>query len=132
MAKRLARQKLASRAAKAIDAGEADIARKLAAYLIEQGATNEVNSLARDILQLRADQDGIVEVTAVAAHPLSSSMKTEIEQMVHGTHKNAKNVIINERHDPEVIGGIRLEFANALLDSTVDARLNSLRDKVIA
>jgi F-type H+-transporting ATPase subunit delta len=132
MAKKLPRQKLASRAALAIDNGEADIARKLAAYLIEQGATDEVNSLARDILQLRADQDGIVEVTAVTSHPLSETMKAEIEQMVHGTQKNAKSVIINERLDQEVIGGVRLEFANALLDSTVDARLNSLRDKVIA
>lgn len=132
MAKNLKRQKLASRAASAIDAGDTGIAKKLAAYLIEQGATDEVNSLARDILQLRADQDGIVEVTAVTSHPLSTSMKAEIEQMVRSTQDNAKSVIINERLDQEVIGGIRLEFANALLDSTVDARLNSLRDKVIS
>lgn len=132
MSKALPRHKLASQAVRALSKGDKSLAKKLAAYLIDNNATEEVNSLGRDILQLRAEEKGIVEVTAVSAHKLSPAMKSEIERMVRNTHKNAKSVIINERIDQEVIGGVRLEFANALLDSTVDARLNSLRDKVIA
>lgn len=124
------RKRLADYALKGLRAGDRQIAEKIAAYLVLEGKTSEVNSLARDILQLQTDKFGLVEVTAVSAHQLDEDSRRQIEGMVRRTHPQAKKIIINERVDEGVIGGIRLEFANELLNNTVDARLNNLREKI--
>ncbi len=124
------RSKLARYSLDAIDKGEDNLAEKIAVYLVASGHTDDVNSIARDILQLRADESGVVEITAIVAHPVDDSTKSDIELMVRSIYKNAKEIIINEQIDRSEIGGTRIEFANALLDSTVDARLASLREKV--
>lgn len=131
MSKSYSRSKVADYAVSSISEGSdaKKLAHQLAAYLVESGRTDDVNSLARDILQLRADKSGIVEVTAIVSHELDSSSRDQIEKTVRAVQPNTKKVIINQQIDSSAIGGIRLEFANALLDSTVDARLAALREK---
>lgn len=126
---KIARTKLASHVAKTLGSEDKNIAKNIAAYLIANGATSEVNSLARDILQIRADDYGTVEATAIVAHKLDEQSCTDIEKMIYRHIPNAKKVIIHERIESDVIGGIRLELANELLDTTVDARLSSLKRK---
>lgn len=122
------RQKLAQYITDQLATGDPDLAKKVAAYLVQTNRTNEVNSLARDILQARTDKTGTVEVTAVAAHELTKQQVGLIKEMVKKTHPNAQAVIVNQRLDSDVIGGIRLEFANELFDNTVDSRLKHLRE----
>ncbi|HEX5797834.1 MAG TPA: F0F1 ATP synthase subunit delta [Candidatus Saccharimonadales bacterium] len=106
---------------------EKTLAKKLAAYLIETGKTSELNSLSRDIMQARKSRDGIVELTAISAHKLSDEQIKAIEKTVIQMSPNAKEVIVNERIDGAVVGGVRLEFANHLLDLSVSAKLNKLK-----
>lgn len=103
------------------------IAKKIAAYLIENGRTSELNSLSRDVVQARKSRDSIVELTAVSSHRLSASQIEEIKRTVLKISPNAKKININERIDRSVIGGVRLEFANHLLDLSVSAKLNKLK-----
>lgn len=126
---RFNRRKLANNALNNLD--RKDNARAIAAYLIESGKTSEVNSLARDIMQIRQDAYGVAEVTAISAHKLDSELRNKITGTIKSA-TNAKKVIIDEQIDPAVVGGVRLELANSLLDNTVDARLNALREKVTA
>lgn len=104
-----------------------DLARKIAAYLIETGKTSELNSLSRDIMQARKSRDGIVELTAITSHKLSESLKESVKRTVQKISPNAKEIIINQKIDKSVIGGVRLEFANHLLDLSVSAKLNKLK-----
>ena len=105
-----------------------NLAKLLAAYLIDNHRTDDINSLARDILQIRADKTGTVEVTAIVAHDIDNDTRSEIKEMIRAVQPNVKKVIINQQVDSSAIGGIRLELANALLNSTVDARLAALRE----
>jgi F0F1-type ATP synthase delta subunit len=89
-----------------------NIAEEIAAYLIAEKRTAELDSLVRDLAQYRADNEGIVEVEVVSAHPIDSTAKTQIKAKITTLYPSAKQIIITERHDPEVLGGIRLELAN--------------------
>lgn len=123
------RQKLADYAVNGLQKGDKKLAGKIAAYLVSEGKTSEVNSLARDILQIQADSRGVVEVTAVTAHELDEKLRFKIEKLIKSSHPEAEKVIINQQLDESVIGGVRLELANEMLDNTVDARLDNLREK---
>lgn len=103
------------------------LAKKVAAYLIETGKTSELNSLSRDIMQARKARDGIVELTALSSHKLSDTQLDGIKKTVSKFSPNAKEIIVNEKIDESVVGGVRLEFANHLLDLSVAAKLNKLK-----
>ena len=103
------------------------LAKSIAAYLIESGKTSEVNSLERDVMQNRADSTGTVELTAITAHHLGQKEIDLIVRAIKKTDPYCKAVIINQVIDESVIGGLRLELANQLLDMSVSAKLNKLR-----
>jgi F0F1-type ATP synthase delta subunit len=126
---KLARRKLASEIAKRLDSGEAmpHVARAVAALLIDTNKTSELNSLLRDVQEIRARQNGIVEVTASSAHLLTDEQRSDIEKATRRQYPNAKKIIIHHQQNPDIVGGVSLSFANASLDLTIRAKLNRLR-----
>ena len=122
------RAKLAGEVAGRIDSGKTDnLARVVAAYLIETGAVSQLNSLSRDIMQLQKSTNHTIELTAVSAHSLLPEQTDDIKAAVRKISAGAGNIIINTRVDKSLIGGVRLEFANHLLDLSVRAKLNRLK-----
>lgn len=103
------------------------VVRSVAAYLIENGKTSELNSLERDIMELRAEKDGVIELTALSSHELGEKQLKEIERLVKKQYPRCKQVIINQSIDESVVGGVRLELANQLLDLSAQAKLSKLR-----
>lgn len=121
------RTALAKESAKRLEKSPKKAAKEIAAYLVSSGKTGDLNSLIRDIVTLRADEKGVMELTAVSAHPLGKSQQTEIKRLVQKLHKDAKKIIINEQIDPDTVGGVRLEFPHESLDLTVQGQLHRLR-----
>lgn len=68
-----------------------------------------------------------MELTAISSHKLSDVQIESIKTTVKKISPNADNIIVNEKIDGSVIGGVRLEFANHLLDLSVSAKLNKLK-----
>jgi F0F1-type ATP synthase delta subunit len=98
----------------------------VAAYLLEQNMEGQLDSLMRDVLKYRAAH-GIVEATAVSAFPLTGDTRSEVLQVLKAEYPSAKSYHLNERINPDVIGGVRLEMADEELDLTVRSKLNTLK-----
>ena len=110
MANKISRLKIAAALADKIDLGktsQADLSREIAAYLLDARRTSELDSVMRDLMQARADR-GIVEVTAVTAHPITPAVRADIEKNIRTHFPTAKTVIVSESHDDDVVGGVRL------------------------
>jgi F0F1-type ATP synthase delta subunit len=107
------------------------LAREIAAYLLAERRSNEVESLLRDIMQYRADH-GIVEVRAVSAHRLNDSLRGEIKADIRGLYPAAKQIIIDEELDETVLGSIRLELANQQFDASLRSKLNRFKQLTVA
>lgn len=99
---------------------------EIAAYLLSERRTGELDSLLRDIMQYRADH-GIVEVLAVSGHPLTNKVRGDIEAQIRELYPAAKQIIVTHILDGTVIGGVRLELANQQLDLSVRAKLNRFK-----
>lgn len=122
------RTSLATEIASRLKGGDGkSLTKSIAAYLIENGKTSELNSLERDITELRSSESGVVELSAISAHPLEQSQIDGIEQIVRKINPKCKRIIVNQTLDESVIGGIRLEFANQLLDLSASSKLSKLR-----
>jgi F0F1-type ATP synthase delta subunit len=125
---KVSRLKIAAAVADRIAEGlsEQQLSREIAAYLLSSRRTGELDSVMRDVMELRADE-GIVEVTAVSAHPITDAVRTDIETTVRTHFPAAKKVIVSEQHDTSVVGGVRLELANSQLDLSVRAKLSRFK-----
>ena len=126
---KLNRRKLAIEIAGRLKKGESagKLSQEIAAYLIDTNSTSELNSLLRDITQIRADKDGIVELTATSAFPLSAEQTSQIEDLAKKQYPKSNRAVIHNAINPEVIGGVSLSLPSARLDLTIKAKLNKLK-----
>jgi len=106
------------------------LSRETAAYLLDEGRTDELDSLLRDVIAYRVDK-GIVEITAVSAHELSGTTKRDITKLVREQFPGAKQIIINQRIDADIVGGVRLELVDRQLDLTVRNKLNRFKELTV-
>ena len=102
---------------------------KIAAYLLSERRTNELDSIMRDV-QASWAEAGYVEVLASSDHELSEGLKQKITQEVRKIHPTAKKIIITEVPDPSIIGGVRLNLADRQLDLSIEAKLNKFKQLV--
>lgn len=101
---------------------EKKLTETIAAYLVESRRTGELDAIMREVARLREKQDNVTEVTATSAFKLNDGARKAIKSLMAG-----KQLIINEVVDPELLGGVRLETSEELLDLTVRNRLNQLK-----
>ena len=69
---------------------------------------------------------GILVVTAVTAVPLTAAQQTKLTDKLSGI--TGKTIDLHNRVDPDVLGGVRLDYGGKRLDDTVAHRLDAVRD----
>jgi F0F1-type ATP synthase delta subunit len=106
--------------------GDKKLAREVAAYLLDTRRVNDLDSILRDV-QGDWAEEGYVEVLAASAHELSAANLAEVKRHVKTLYPSAKQIIVTPVHDPAVIGGVRLRFADRQLDLSVEAKLNKFK-----
>ena len=73
------------------------------------------------------DQDnGILRVTAVTAVALSPEQTEKLTQKL--TRITGKTIVLRNRIDSAVLGGVRLDYDGQRLDDTVSHRMDAIRD----
>ena len=102
------------------------LAREIAAYLLEERRTAELESVLRDIMQYRTDH-GVLEAEVVTAHDVSQTVLTEVKQLLQAAYPKSKAVHVGSRQDQGVIGGIRVDMANEQLDMTVQRKIATFK-----
>ena len=70
--------------------------------------------------------NGNLRVTAVTAVALSEAQSGKITEKLHKI--TGKHIILHNRIDPAVLGGVRLDYDGQRLDGTVKNRLDNIRD----
>lgn len=99
------------------DFGDKDVT-SLAAYLLNERRTGDLSSLMRDVRYEWARR-GVIEVVATSAHELTDEIKKRIEEVVRRVFPDTQRIIIADRHDSQVIGGVKLQFSDHQIDLTV-------------
>lgn len=103
-----------------------ELSRQIAAYLLVENRTSELESILRDIMQYRADH-GVLEAEVVTAHEVQNHVLSDVVQLLQAAYPNAKEVHVSERLDLTVIGGLRVDMANEQLDMTVASKLATFK-----
>ena len=70
--------------------------------------------------------NGILSVTAVTAVALSAAQSEKLAQKL--TKLTGKEILLRNRIDPSILGGIRLDYDGRRVDDTLAHRLDAIRD----
>lgn len=101
-------------------------ARQIAAYLVESRSVKNTADLIRRIETIRA-KHGVVEAVVSSAFPVESGQRSQIERIIRNHIPYAAKIIIVERIDPDLVGGVRVHVAGKEFDLTVRDKLNRLK-----
>lgn len=107
------------------------VTKSLAAYLTQERRLSDAGAVVRELERLLLNEEGRLYVHSTTAFPLSEQQKTEISQMFAKASR-AKDIIIQESIDKDVIGGVRLQTADHQLDLTVQRQLQRLKHANVA
>jgi F-type H+-transporting ATPase subunit delta len=72
-----------------------------------------------------ADESDSVVATVTVANPLSSAQIARLESVLATQYKQP--VLVNQVVDDSVIGGVRIQIGDDVIDGSVSTRINDLR-----
>jgi F-type H+-transporting ATPase subunit delta len=100
----------------------------IAASLIRHPRERRVRQVLSRAIKIVADQRGRTVATVVAAAPLSAA---QVERLAAAlSQRYGSRVTVNTVVDPSVVGGVRVQIADDVIDASVSARLADLRQRL--
>ncbi|AUG30282.1 MULTISPECIES: F0F1 ATP synthase subunit delta [Microbacterium] len=100
----------------------------IASQLVQQPRERRVRFLLNRALQLVADQRGKKVATVRVAGALDAAQQDRLAAALSARYD--ADVTVNVVVDPEVLGGMRVEIGDDVIDGTVSSRINDLRQRL--
>ena len=104
-------------------------ATNLARLLIESRRVNQVEAIEEEFQRLSDEAAGRVRATATTAVELSTDVREDIRRDL--SERLNKDVRLSVVVDPRILGGLRLQFGDHVIDATVATRLAQLRRSLV-
>jgi F-type H+-transporting ATPase subunit delta len=96
----------------------------------EKGRLNILPAIASAYDALLEAQRGNVEVDVTVAHKLNDDQLESVRRTVSDALK--RNAVVQQFIDESIIGGVVLRVQDQLIDGSVRAQLNAMRQKLLA
>ena len=101
-----------------------------ARLLIESGRVDEVSAIEEEFQRLADDAAGRVRATVTTAIPLETDERERVAREL--SKRLDKEVRVSVVVDPQILGGMKLQYGDHVVDATVAARLEQLRRRLAA
>lgn len=96
--------------------------------LVRQARGRRVRQLLNRAMRIVSSQHDRVVATVYSATPLSDAQRTRLGDALSRRYDG--NVSLNVVLDPAVVGGLRVQIADDVIDGSISARLADLRQKL--
>lgn len=97
--------------------------------LVRKGRESEIVGVGGMFRKLYNEYSGIVEVEVTTATALGDVQKDSLKSSLES--RTGKKVLLSERVDPSVRGGIRARIDDTVIDGTVQHKLEQLRNTLL-
>jgi F-type H+-transporting ATPase subunit delta len=102
----------------------------LAKLLIESNRVREVSAIEEEFERLADDAAGRVRATVTTAVELSPHDRDRVEDEL--SRRLGKEIRMRTVVDPRILGGLKLQYGDRLVDASVSTRLQQLRRRLAA
>jgi F-type H+-transporting ATPase subunit delta len=105
-------------------------ATNLAKLLIESNRVRDVSAIVEEFQRLADDAAGRVRATVTTAVELSPKDRDRVEDEL--SRRLGKEIRMHVVVDPRILGGLKLQYGDRLVDASVLTRLQQLRRRLAA
>jgi F-type H+-transporting ATPase subunit delta len=102
----------------------------LARLLIESGRIDEAPGIEEEFQRLADDAAGRVRATVTTAIELEAQDRDRVQSEL--SKRLAKDVRLSVAVDPRILGGMRLQYGDRVVDASVATKLEQLRRRLAA
>lgn len=97
--------------------------------LVQQGDITLLDEILRMVRGMVPALDDGGGVLVTSAHALSDTEKETLESRLRASH--GEETRISYELDPELLGGLRIRIGDRIIDHSVAARLDALRERLV-
>jgi F-type H+-transporting ATPase subunit delta len=97
--------------------------------LVAQPRGRRVGALLSYAAAVVANQAGASVATVTSARPLTADQRASVSKSLSTSY--GRDVLVNAEVDESIIGGIRIQVGDDVMDGTVSSRLNQLRRELV-
>ena len=101
-----------------------------ARLLVESGRIGQAEAIEREFQRLVDDAEGRVRATVTTAIELEAADRDRVAREL--SERLEKDVRVTVVVDPRILGGMKLQYGDRLVDATVATRLEQLRRRLAA
>jgi F-type H+-transporting ATPase subunit delta len=109
----------------------APLLRNMVAMMVLRGDINKMPACVAAFNDMADDSRGTARAEVVTAVPLDDARKSRVSEGLAAL-VNRKQVVLTERVDPEIVGGLIARVGDRLIDGSTRTRLRALRDELAA
>lgn len=102
------------------------VASALAAFLIEEHRTGELDKILREVENLRFINRGIVEAEVTSARELSEEIEKSLRELVR-SKLGVPTVVTTKSIRKDLVGGVVVQAGDMQIDLSVRGQLNRLK-----
>lgn len=100
-------------------------------FLLKQKLVAKSSIILKKLEDILNQEDGVVVAKLYTVSELDQDTKNKIQDFILKRY-NAKKVVFLEKHDPKLIGGLKIEIGNEVIDLSVSNKLKKLKDHLIS
>lgn len=110
------------------DGGISELSGNMLCVLAERSRMSCFSGIVKQFREMYNDKFKLADITVTSSEPLSADMKEKISAKM--SQVIGKTVSIIEKVDPNIIGGIVIDYGSRRYDGSVKARLNALKTEL--
>ena len=94
----------------------------------DKGRIRYLPAIAADFRRRWNDENGVLDVTVISARPISAAQRSKLSDKLAAFY--GKKIVITEKTDPSVMGGMKIICGDKQLDGTVRTKLDNIRSSM--
>lgn len=101
--------------------------------LVDRSRTRLLDFIHEAYLSLRQEKDRVLRVTVFTPFDLAKDTDTLHQEIAARlTQLTAMNVKLDQRIDSTMLGGLRLQIGDKILDGSIEAQLDRLKEEILS
>ncbi|MFA6392960.1 MAG: F0F1 ATP synthase subunit delta [Candidatus Paceibacterota bacterium] len=107
-----------------------DVVDKCALYLKNRNLLGKKEEILKALEKIVNKEGGIVKAKVTTESKLKKEYEKEIEEFIKKKYK-VREVILELKEDTKLLGGIKIEIGDEIIDGTLSGKIKQLQDYLI-
>jgi F-type H+-transporting ATPase subunit delta len=99
-------------------------------YLRDKNLLGKSDELLKILEKIINKEEGVIKAQVSTSSKIKKDLQNEIEAFIKKKYQ-AKEVIVELKEDPKLLGGVKIEIGDEIIDTTLSNKIHQLQNYLI-